>query len=185
MKFSIVVVITILITTVLIFLLTIIVCVNVSCLRKDPPPLRFYIFIILASRSRSELMRSLHTTSHDGVSVIVLVVGDRGTAGLLREMDGLSGEKLGGEIAGCVLIICGAALAGFAVLELCMRREEALVVGGTCEGLLASGLRELVLAFGGETDPKVGRENAPDQTWVDGRSSSCLNGGMSVNVARC
>ena len=50
-------------------------------------------------------------------------------------------EKLSGKVLRRVLVIVGgAALAGFAVFELSMRWEESLVVGRSGEGLLASSL---------------------------------------------
>lgn len=65
---------------------------------------------------------------------------DGGTADLLGEVGSLGGEKLGGEIVRCVVIVCGAALTGFAIFELGVGWEESLMVRGSCEGLLASSL---------------------------------------------
>lgn len=72
---------------------------------------------------------------------LVALDGERRAALLLGKVRGLGSEKLGGEVVGAILVIGGAALARTAVLELCVRGEEALVVGRAAEGFLATGLR--------------------------------------------
>lgn len=70
------------------------------------------------------------------------VVGGRGRGrtGEARVVSGLGGEELGAQVAGFAVGI--AALAGLAEFELCVRGEEALVVGWPAEGFFADGLGE-------------------------------------------
>jgi hypothetical protein len=86
-------------------------------------------------------MWSLDATCHDRVAIIILLIVSGSTAVLLGEVGSLSSEKLSGKVLRRVLVIVGgAALAGFAVFELSMCWEEPLVVGRSGEGLLASSL---------------------------------------------
>ena len=55
-------------------------------------------------------------------------------------MSGLGGEKLRSKISRVFFVVCVAALAGLAVLELGVGWEKALVVGWSAEGFLASRL---------------------------------------------
>lgn len=73
--------------------------------------------------------------------LVVVVAWGTADALLLREVDGLSGQKLGSKVARGSVVIGIAALPGLAVLELCMGGEEALVVGRATEGFFASCLR--------------------------------------------
>lgn len=72
------------------------------------------------------------------VLVVVIAAGRRPAAVQLGVVRGLGGQELGAQVPG--LLVGGAALACFSKLELRVCWEEALVVGWTAEGLLATGL---------------------------------------------
>jgi hypothetical protein len=82
------------------------------------------------------------------ILIVVVIDGCGDAAGLalalLVEVGGLGREKLSRQIA-LGRFVGVAALAGSAVLEVRVCREEALVVGRSSEGFLASSLRRVRL----------------------------------------